>query len=77
MKNAIQPVITNYHNNELEKLISKKDSDLKALARKQGKNFADRKLPASSGDRLQPYIGEIKSGYEELCACLLYTSRRG
>ena len=70
MKNAIQPVITNYHNNELEKLISKKDSDLKALARKQGKNFADRKLPSSSGDRLQPYIGEIKSGYEELCANL-------
>ncbi|MFA6922888.1 MAG: hypothetical protein WC223_01420 [Bacteroidales bacterium] len=51
---------------ELEKFIKRKDAELKNLARKLGKNYAERKLPALVGDKLIHYIGEFKSGYEQL-----------
>ncbi len=52
-------------NPELERLISKKDAELKNLARKNGKHFASKNLPAATGDSLETYVGEFKTGYEQ------------
>ena len=52
----------------LEEMLQKKDAELKVLAEKNSKNFAQRNLPALTGDHLTNYIGEIKAGYEKLAA---------
>ena len=57
-------------NPELEAIIRKKDAELKDLARKNGKHFAQNNQPAPKGDTLPPYVGDIKAGYEHLGAQL-------
>lgn len=52
----------------LEELLKKRDVELKILAEKYAKTFGERNLPASTGDNLVNYIGEIKGGYEKLAA---------
>lgn len=52
----------------LEELLHKKDAEIKILAEKNSRNFADRNLPALAGDNLLSYTGEIKAGYERLAA---------
>jgi len=50
----------------LEEMLQKRDAELKVLAEKNSKNFAQRNLPALKGDSLYNYTGEIKAGYEKL-----------
>ena len=52
----------------LEEMLQKRDAELKVLAEKNSKNFAQRNLPTLKGDRLSNYTGEIKAGYEKLAA---------
>jgi hypothetical protein len=63
-----QLTTTTYYNPMLENIINKRDNELKELARKNARHFAKRNLPASEGDSLLPYIGEIRTGYEQLSA---------
>src|ERR1035438_2288361 len=51
-------------NPELDAIIRKKDVQLKELARKNGKHHALNNQPAPIGDKLPPYVGDIKTGYE-------------
>src|ERR1035437_995372 len=53
-------------NPELEKLITKKDEELKSLARKNGRHFASKNQPAPKGDKLPPFLRDILAGYEQL-----------
>ena len=53
---------------DLEKMMSKRDAELKVLAQKNAKNFGQRGLPLLEGDNLLNYIGDIKAGYETLAA---------
>ncbi|MEI6816616.1 MAG: hypothetical protein WCL14_08395, partial [Bacteroidota bacterium] len=55
-------------NPELENLIHKKDIVIKDLARKNGKHYAGKNQPAPTGEKLDPYIGDIRTGYEELAS---------
>lgn len=55
---------------ELEKRILEKDSELKAKAIKEGKFLGMQNRPGIS-DRLEPYLGFIKSGYDDLRAQIL------
>ena len=57
-----------YNDPTLENNIRKKDEALKELARKNAIHFAKSNRPLTKGDNLEPYVGEIKSGYEELAA---------
>jgi succinate dehydrogenase flavin-adding protein (antitoxin of CptAB toxin-antitoxin module) len=68
MKKKTFTKISSFQDEEFEKLLAEKDAELKALARRIGKTLAERKLPNASGDRLISYLGEIKAGYEKLCA---------
>lgn len=52
----------------LEGMMQKRDTELRELARKNARHFAKRNLPATSGDSLSNYTGEIKAGYEKLAA---------
>lgn len=52
---------------ELEKRILEKDGELKAKAVKEGKFLGMQNRPGIS-DRLEPYLGFIKSGYDDLRA---------
>ncbi len=60
--------IVNHYYGSLEETMQKKDAELKALASKNAKHFAQKNLPAPKGDSLLPYIGPIKMGYEGLAA---------
>ncbi len=53
---------------ELENMIQKKDCELKEIARRNGKHFGKRNLPAAEGDTLASCTGELKTGYEQLGA---------
>jgi len=53
-------------NSELEAFIQKKHAELKIHAVKNGKHFASKNLPANKEDKLFPYIGDIKTAYEQL-----------
>jgi len=53
---------------ELENYIQTKHAELKDLARRKGRHFAKRNLPAAVGDFLAHYTEELKSGYEKLIA---------
>lgn len=68
MKTKAITIFSGIRIKELEEAIDKKDRALKELARSNGKHLAMRNLPAAIGDRLHPYLGELKSGYEELAA---------
>ena len=57
-----------YSDLALENNINKKDAALKELARKNAIHFAKSNRPLPKGDSIEPYIGDIKSGYEELAA---------
>jgi hypothetical protein len=50
-----------FHDPELEEIIRKKDAELKELARKNGKYFGAKNLPAQ-GDDYNSYTGDIR-GY--------------
>jgi hypothetical protein len=52
----------------LEEMLQKRDSELKVLAEKNAKNFAQRKLPNPKGDSLLIYTSDTKAGYEKLAA---------
>jgi hypothetical protein len=58
----------NIHDPVLEEMMQKRDTELKEMARKNAKHFAKRNLPASEGDNLSNYTGEIKAGYEKMAA---------
>jgi len=67
MKNQAITISTgNIHDPIMEEMMQKKDTELKELARRNAKHFAKRNLPASEGDSLLPYTGEIKAGCEKL-----------
>jgi len=68
MKNQALSLATGYSDPVLENIIKKKDIELKELARKNAAHFATRNCPRPMGDKLLPYIGDIKGGYEELAA---------
>ncbi|MCI0618220.1 hypothetical protein L0244_35025, partial [bacterium] len=68
MKTKSLQIVTSQLSPEIENIILKKDIELKELARKNARHFAKRNLPAPSGDFLLPYIGEIKTGHEQLVA---------
>lgn len=53
-------------NLELEAFIHKKHTELKNQAIKNGKHFASKNLPMPKGDKLPPYVGDIKTAYEQL-----------
>lgn len=55
---------------ELEKRILEKDAELKAKAIKEGKFLGMQNRPGIS-DRLEPYLGFIRSGYDDLRAQVL------
>lgn len=50
----------------LEEMLRKRDAEIKILAERNAKNFAQRNLPTLIGDNLSYYIAEIKAGYEKL-----------
>ena len=56
----------------LENMLQKKDAELKVLAEKNSKNFAQRNRPGLSGDNLSNYTAEIKAGYEKLAADVIH-----
>jgi cation transport ATPase len=56
----------NVYDPALEEMLQKRDVELKVLAEKNSKNFAQRNLPTLVGDHLLNYTGEIKAGYEKL-----------
>lgn len=66
--NAITIPVGNIHDPVLEDLLQKRDSALKILVEKNAKTFAQRNLPAPSGDNLLNYTSEIKAGYEKMAA---------
>ena len=68
MKNSKNGSYGYYCDPELEELIRKKDAELKEQARKNAKHLAAKNLPASSRDRLPPYIGDLNAGYGALSA---------
>ncbi len=69
MKNSYQLALAKVTTNpELENLIHKKDAEMKDLARKNGKHYAGKNQPSPTGEKLDPYIGDIKAGYEELAS---------
>lgn len=51
-------------NPELEAIIRKKNDQINELGRKKGKHFGQNNQPAPIGDKLPPYIGDIKTAYE-------------
>lgn len=55
---------------ELEKRILEKDAELKAKAIKEGKFLGMQNRPGIS-DRMEPYLGFIRSGYDDLRAQVL------
>lgn len=65
--NAMTISTGNIHDPELEKMLQKKDAELKEAARRNAKHFALRNLPGDK-DNIIPYIGELNTGYEELAA---------
>ena len=71
-KNEITISSGSIHDPILEELIQKKDAELKELARKNAKHFAKQNLPSSEGGNLQPYVGEIKTGYEKLASDIMH-----
>lgn len=56
------------HYPELEEMITKKDAELKELARKDAKHLAKQNLPDKDDESLEPYIGSVKAGYEHLAS---------
>src|SRR5580700_2255104 len=68
MQHISNVLASSYSNPELENNIRKKDTALKELARKNAIHFAKSNRPQPKGDNLEPYIGDIKSGYEDLAA---------
>lgn len=68
MKHISNILTPGYSDPELENNIRKKDTTLKELARKNAIHFAKSNRPLPKGDKLEPYIGDIKSGYEELAS---------
>ncbi len=68
MKTKSLQVVASHFSHEIEDMILKKDVEMKELARKNARHFAKRNLPAPLGDSLLPYIGEIKTGSENLVA---------
>src|SRR5665213_1793827 len=51
-----------------ESLIRTKDAALKELSAKNAEHFARRNQPLPAGDTFMHYVGELKSGYEQLAA---------
>jgi len=61
-----QLATTTHYDSALEEIIFKKDAFLKEQARKNAKHFASNNLPAPAGNKLLPFTGDLKSGYEQL-----------
>ncbi len=59
---------TSYFSETLEKIIEKKEHELKSLARKHAQHLAGKNLPALVGDSLAPYLGHLKAECESLAA---------
>src|ERR1035437_8167272 len=53
-------------NPEVERLIIKSNEGLQGKSRKNGTHYASKNQPAPKGDKLGPYIKDIKAGYEQL-----------
>jgi len=68
MKNQALSLATGYCDPVLENTIKKKDAEIKERVRKNAMHYASRNCPRPMGDKLLPYIGEAKGGYEELAA---------
>jgi len=60
-------VLSSLHNQpQVETFLRKKDAELKLLAQKNARHFAERNLPALTGDSYLPLIADVKGGYERL-----------
>src|SRR5665213_369473 len=68
MKMKVQALAKVASNPELEAMLKKKDTELKDSARKNAKHYASNNQPAPMGDKIGPYIEDIKTAYEALAA---------
>jgi len=67
MRKAAKLSVSSHYNSELEKIIEKKDCELKELARNNSTHFAKNNLPDPKASGILSVITEdIRAGYEEL-----------
>lgn len=65
---ALTTVSSAYFHPEVDAILLKKGSELKERARRNAIHFASKNLPALQGDTLPPFVGDVKTGHEELAA---------